>query len=202
MDNLKGKRAIFDTSRYTGSIVPTKPLPAHPASAEIAEPVPSAPIPANQEITSAVPVDSWSEAEIDGSEETVNPVAPEESIAPDPAPATRKSTKSGKRTKETATNKKKERKPVSPNRPSTTIYFNNPDTHQRAWVYAKLVKKDSMSNVIVDAFEDVLNHSYQCADPACNGKFVSVSSDGDAMTPTCCPFCGGKKVRHQKTPSF
>lgn len=207
MDKKKGKQVLFDPSRYNLPQPPVAPIPLQesPAVPPVteSEPIPADPAPIHQpdpEISTAIPVTENIAPET--VETVVSPASDNEAPPLEAAPDPRKSAKPGRRTKETAPGKKKERKTVPLNRPTTTIYFNNPETQQRAWVYAKLIAKDSISNSIVTAFEDVLNYSYQCGNPACNGMFVSSSKDGEALQPQCCPFCGSQKLRHRKTPSM
>ena len=209
-----GKQVLFDPSSYNlpqTFVVPTPP-PESPAVPPAAEPNPALVIPApvhqpDPEISATADVTENIASEISTQESDLSMsgtdmAADNEAPFSNAVPDTRKSVKTGRRSKETAPNKKKERKTVPLNRPTTTIYFNNPDTQQRAWVYAKLIAKDSISNSIVTAFEDVLNYSYQCDNPACNGMFVSSSKDGEALQPQNCPFCGSQKLRHRKTPSM
>lgn len=106
--------------------------------------------------------------------------------------------KRGRPPKDTGAKHKAPGRKPSVEKEVTTIHF-APATLQRLRIM-HVLNKVSISDIVSDCCDDMLNRSYQCHNPSCNCKFsLSYNEDDTAQKPACCPVCGSDKLRQLKT---
>lgn len=128
--------------------------------------------------------------------ETAHDDTPSE--APATAPAAEKTGKSkrGRPPKEPIKAEKSARKRTV-EKEVTTIHFATATLHRLRIMH--VMNKVSLSDIVSDCCDDMLNRSYQCHEPSCNCKFTICSNGEDAAPkPVCCPSCGSDNLRQLK----